>query len=177
MTPEEMVEFFAHEAHHVGYGEILDHRKKQLHLDDGEEQAWSFLTALMMEGSATLLINAHGSWAELEKQDHIQADLARLPQLLPAMQKFLQRTLHNKMNDEEYQAALSAFFGEGYHATGARLLAVIEQVRGKPGVLRVMDDPMTLLTVYNECAVRTKQAFRFDPETAQAVQALGANSR
>ncbi|HEV2697385.1 MAG TPA: DUF5700 domain-containing putative Zn-dependent protease [Terriglobales bacterium] len=174
MTAQEMVEFFAHETHHVGYGEILDRRKNQLHLVGGEEQAWSFLTALMMEGSATLLINAHGSWAQLEKQDHIQADLARLPQLLPAAQNLLHRTLDAAMSDQEYQTAVSQFLGEGYHATGARLLSVIEQVRGKPGALVVMDDPRQLLTVYNDCAVKANQPFRFDPRIAEETETLGA---
>jgi hypothetical protein len=58
MTPQEMVEFLAHETHHVGYGVILDQKKQQLRLTDGESRAWSFVTAVMMEGSATLLINA-----------------------------------------------------------------------------------------------------------------------
>lgn len=175
LTPHEMIEFFAHETHHVGYGEILNRRKQQLHLVAGEEQAWSFLTALVMEGSATLLINAHGSWTELEKQDHIKADLSRLPQLLPAAQRLLQGTLSGKMNDQEYQAAISDFFGEGYHATGARLLYVIEQVQGKRGILRMMDDPRKLLTVYNQCAAEKNEPFRFDPEIAKELERMGAN--
>jgi hypothetical protein len=42
MTPHEMVEFFAHETHHVGYGRVLDREREQLHLTDRETQAWSF---------------------------------------------------------------------------------------------------------------------------------------
>jgi hypothetical protein len=177
MTPQQMVEFFAHEMHHVGYGKILDSQKRRLHLVGGEEQPWSFLTALMMEGSATLLINAHGSWSELETQDHIKADLVRLPHLLPEMQTLLLRTLNGEMNDQEYQTAIADFFGEGYHATGARLLSVIEEVQGKSGVLRVMDDPRKLLTVYNECAAKTTEPFRFDTQLAKALERLGTSSR
>jgi hypothetical protein len=173
MTPQQMVEFFAHETHHIGYGEIFDSRKQQLHLVGGEEQAWSFLTALMMEGSATLLINAHGSWPELETQDRIKADLVRLPHLLPETQTLLQRTLNGTMNDQEYQTAIADFFGEGYHATGSRLLSVIEEVQGKSGVLRVMDDPRKLLTVYNACAAKTAEPFRFDPQLAKTLERLG----
>jgi hypothetical protein len=142
MTPQDMVEFFAHETHHVDYGEILDRRNQELHLAGGEEQALSHGSyALMMEGSATLLINAHRSWAELEKQDHIQADLPRIPQLLPETQSLLQRTVNGKISDQDYQTAISQFLGEGYHAIGARLLYVIEQVQGKSRALKVMDDP------------------------------------
>jgi hypothetical protein len=177
MTSQQMVEFFAHEMHHVGYSEILDRRKQQLHLVGGEEQAWSFLTALIMEGSATLLINAHGSWPELETQEHIQTDLARLPRLLPETQALLRRTLNGKINDQDYQTAISDFFGEGYHAAGARLLSVIEAVQGKAGVLRVMDDPRRLLTAYNECAGKTNDPFRFDPQLPKALERLGRSNR
>lgn len=177
MTAQEMVEFFAHETHHVGYGEILDQKKQQLHLVGGEEQAWRFLKALMMEGSATLLINAHGSWTELEKQNHIQADLPRLPQLLQETQSLLRQTLTGEMSDLEYQRVVSDFFGEGYHATGARLLYVIEEVQGKPGVTQVMEDPRKLLTVYNECAAKKNEPFRFDPHVAKKLQQLGTSGR
>ena len=37
------------------------------------------------------------------------------------------------MSEPEHQAAVSEFFGEGYHATGAWLLNVILQVRGETG--------------------------------------------
>src|SRR5690348_1123537 len=64
MTPQQIIEFFAHETHHVGYGQILEGRKQQLRLTGGREQAWNFLAALLMEGSATLLVSAHGSRSE-----------------------------------------------------------------------------------------------------------------
>jgi hypothetical protein len=177
MTPHEMVEFFAHETHHVGYGKILDREREQLHLTAGETQAWNFLTAVMMEGSATLLINGHGSWADLQKQQHIQADLARLPQLLPEAAGILQAVLAGGMSDREYQTKVSEFFGEGYHATGAKLLYVIEEARGRAAVLRVMDEPRSLLVVYNECAAERKESFRFDPALADAVKVMGGGGR
>jgi Putative zinc dependent peptidase (DUF5700) len=173
MTPREVVEFFAHEAHHAGYGEILDRRKQRLHLAGGQQQAWSFLTALMMEGSATLLVNAHGRWTELEQQHHIQPDLARLPRLLSEAQSLFRRILSGKIGDQEYETAISDFFGEGYHATGARLLYVIGEARGRSGILQVMKDPRSLLTIYNQCAAQEKEPFRFDPQIAQALLTIG----
>ena len=93
VTPQQILEFFAHETHHLGYGEILEHRKQSLRLAGGREQAWNFLASLLMEGSATLLVSAHGNWVDLEKQIHIQPDLARLPQLLPKAQNLLRRAM------------------------------------------------------------------------------------
>lgn len=173
MSSQQIVEFFAHETHHIGYGRILDQKRQSLHLTGGQPQAWNFLVDVLMEGSATLLINAHGSWAELESADHIKPDLARLPKLLPEAQSILQQTLSGTMSDQQYQQAASDFLGEGYHATGARLLYVIQEVRGKQGVLRVMDDPRSLLTVYNQCAAEKGEPFRFDPQLAKQMETLG----
>jgi hypothetical protein len=85
----------------------------------------------------------------------------------------LQAALAGGMSDEEYQTRLSDFFGEGYHATGAKLLYVIEEARGRDAVLRVMKDPRSLLVVYNECAAERKELFRFDPALADAVKVMG----
>jgi len=172
MTPREMVEFFAHEAHHVGYGQILD-GKRPHNLSAGQAQAWSFLSALLMEGSATLLINAHGSWPELESMDHIKPDVARLPQLLPKAQELFRRSLQGELSKEEFDAMDADFLGEGYHATGARLLYVIQAARGKAGVLNVMDNPTSLLKVYNQCASEVNEPFLFDASVADALDRLG----
>jgi len=172
MTPQEIVEFFAHETHHLGYGQILERQKQSLNLTGGREQAWNFLASLLMEGSATLLVSAHGSWAELEKQNHIRPDLARLPQLLPKTQSLLRQAMNGGMSEQEHQAAVADFFGEGYHATGAWLLNVILKVQGKPGVLKVMRHPATFLTVYNESAAKLNQPFRFDPLLASELEHL-----
>lgn len=172
MTPQQIVEFFAHETHHLGYGQILESRKQHLRLTGGEEQAWNFLASLLMEGSATLLVSAHGNWAELEKQDHIQPDLSRIPQLLPKAQSLLRKAMNGGMSEQEHQAAVSDFFGEGYHATGAWLLNVILEVQGKRGVLRVMRDPAKFLMVYSLCAAKLNRPFRFDPGLAKDLQRL-----
>lgn len=50
MTAAAVVEFFAHETHHLGFGQILDQKRNSLHLTAGEDQAWRFLVAAMMEG-------------------------------------------------------------------------------------------------------------------------------
>ena len=75
--------------------------------------------------------------------------------------------MNGGMSEQEHQAAVSDFFGEGYHVTGAWLLNVILEVQGKRGVLRVMRDPGKFLTVYNLCAARLDQPFRFNPRLAK----------
>jgi hypothetical protein len=173
MTPAEVVEFFAHETHHLGYGRILDRKRDSLHLSPAEAQAWDFLVAVMMEGSATLLINGHERLDELAKQSDVRPYLAKVPELLPAMQNVLNSALKGPMPEEDYAQASSAFFDMGYHATGAVLLAAIEKKRGLPGVMDVMADPRRLLAAYNDCASESTLAFKFEPALAERVAHIG----
>jgi hypothetical protein len=171
-SPAEVVEFFAHEAHHVGYGQILERKQATFHFTQAQNQAWNFLTAIIMEGSATFLINGHEREADLQQMPGFQTYLEKLPQLLPAMQDVLRKALAGPMTDEQYDRASSAFLGMGYHATGAELLNVIFAKRGLKGVMEVMSDPRQLLTAYNDSA-SSSAAFRFDPLIASRIAHLG----
>ncbi len=173
MSPAEVVEFFAHETHHLGYGQILDHKRESLRLTPAERQAWDFLVATIMEGSATLLINGHEKLDNLEKQPDVRPSLAKVPDLLPAMQNILCRTLRGPLQEEAYAEAASPFFDMGYRATGAVLLAAIEKKRGLAGVMDVMADPRRLPTVYNDCARESTVAFRFDSALADQIAHIG----
>jgi hypothetical protein len=173
VSPAVVVEFFAHETHHLGYGQILDRKRDSLALTPAEAQAWGFLVATMMEGSATLLINGHEKLDDLEMQPDVHPYLAKVPELLPAMQNILRDALKGPMADENYAQASSSFFDMGYHATGAVLLAAIEKKRGLNGVMDVMADPRRLLAAYNECASESTVAFKFDPALAEQVAHIG----
>jgi hypothetical protein len=173
VSPAGVVEFFAHETHHLGYGQILDRKRDSLALTPAEAQAWGFLVATMMEGSATLLINGHEKLDDLERQPDVRPYLAKVPEMLPAMQNILRDALKGPMTDESYAEASSAFFDMGYHATGAVLLAAIEKKRGLGGVMEVMADPRRLLAAYNDCASESTVAFKFDPALAEQVAHMG----
>jgi len=173
-SPTEIVEFFAHEAHHLGYGQILERERASFHFTGGESQVWDFLTAIMMEGSATFLINGHERVADMQRTPDFQSYWAKVPELLPAMQDVLRKALAGpaSMTDEGYYQGTSAFLGMGYHAVGAKLLSVIYEKRGLKGVMGVMSDPRQVLTAYNDCA-STSAEFRFDPQIAGRVAQLG----
>jgi hypothetical protein len=173
VSPAAVVEFFAHETHHLGYGQILDRKRDSLALTPAEAQAWGFLVATMMEGSATLLINGHEKLDDLEMQPDVHPYLAKVPELLPAVQNIFRDALKGPMADESYAEASSSFFDMGYHATGAVLLAAIEKKRGLNGVMDVMADPRRLLAAYNDCASESTVAFKFDPALAEQVAHIG----
>jgi hypothetical protein len=172
-SPAAVVEFFAHEVHHLGYGQILDHKRESLTLSPPEAQVWRFLAATMMEGSATLLINGHEKLSNLQEDPDVRQYLLKVPDLLPAMQNILAGALRGPLPEENYDEATTAFSDMGYHATGAVLLAAIERKRGLDGVMNVMADPRRLLTVYNDCASESTVKFKFDPKLAGQVARIG----
>jgi Putative zinc dependent peptidase (DUF5700) len=173
VSAKQVVEFFAHETHHLGYGQILDRKRAALNFTPAESQVWDFLVAVLMEGSATLLINGHENLNDLQKQPDAETYLAKVPELLPQMEDLLLRALARPISQEEYAEATGPFLDMGYHATGAVLLAAIKQRRGLAGVLHVMDDPRELMAAYNECAGASTVSFRFDPVLASRVASVG----
>lgn len=176
-TPARVTEFFAHETHHLGYGQILDQKKYSLKLTPAENQVWDFLAATMMEGSATLLVNGHEKISNLEKQPDVARYLSNVPELLPAIQDLLRKALNGPLPEEAYAQATSPFLDMGYHAAGAVLLAAIEKQRGLVGVMDVMRDPRRLLVAYNDCAAASSVRFRFDPDLAQRVATIGISQK
>lgn len=173
VTPRAVVEFFAHETHHLGYGQILDRRRSNLRLTPAENQVWSFLSSILMEGSATLLINGHEKLSDLEGQPDIRPYLSKAPELLRGMQKVMQAAFAGPLSDEAYAEATAPYLDMGYHATGAVLLAAIKKKRGLERVLRVMSDPRTLLNEYNACADKSTVRFRFNEYLAKRTSRMG----
>jgi len=171
-SPAEVVEFFAHEAHHLGYGQILDRKRASFQFTPAEDQTWRFLTATLMEGSATLLINGHETLSDGQTMPEFPLYLAKVPELLAAMQNVLQRALAGPMSGEDYDQSTSPFLGMGYHAAGAKILSVIYARRGLQGVMEVMADPRQLLTTYNDCASPAER-FRFDAQLGGRLASMG----
>ena len=171
-SPAEVVEFFAHEAHHLGNGQILDRKRTSFQFTPAEDQAWRLLTAILMEGSATFLINGHETLSDGQTMPEFPLYLAKVPELLAAMQNVLQRALAGPMSGEDYDQSTAAFLGMGYHAAGAKILSVIYDRRGLKGVMEVMADPAQLLTTYNDCAPAAER-FRFDPQLGRRVASMG----
>ena len=130
------------------------------------------LTAILMEGSATFLINGHETLSDGQTMPEFPLYLAKVPELLAAMQNVLQRALAGPMSGEDYDQSTSAFLGMGYHAAGAKILSVIYDRRGLKGVMEVMADPAQLLTTYNDCAPAAER-FRFDPQLGRRVASMG----
>ena len=81
-TPDEQVEFVAHEVHHQGVGRILDDKRARLRLDARGAKAFDLLSSIDLEGSASYLINGHRDIAAMSKDPQFRDDLARSGELI-----------------------------------------------------------------------------------------------
>ena len=173
-SPEEQIEFLAHELHHQGLGEILGRTRGRLHLTPAESRAFDFLTSLVTEGSASYLINGHRSLDAMRKDPQFAENLGRGNALLSACQDILRAVLEKELGGEAYDTAVAPMLGSGWHSAGAILLAAIDRHRGLEGVFEVLRDPRRLPAFYNAAVSGTgANPWRFDPPLARTISLMG----
>ena len=172
---EEQIEFIAHELHHQGLAEIIGRTRRRLNLAPAEARAFDVLTALVMEGSASYLINGHRSLDALRKDPQFAENLGRGDALLSACQDILRAVLEKELEGEAYDAAVAPMLGSGWHSAGAMLLAAIDRHRGLEGIFEVLRDPRRLPAAYDAAASEAgaSNPWRFDPALARKISLMG----
>jgi hypothetical protein len=153
-TPDEQVEFVAHEVHHQGLGRILDERRSRLHLDAPGARAFGLLTSLDLEGSASYFINGHRDLAAMSKDPVFRDDLARSGELIALARTTLRRVLDEGIAGDAYDAAVAPMLGSGWHAAGSAMLAAIDREGGLDAVMRAVADPRGLFAAYDAAVAR-----------------------
>ena len=83
-STEQVIEFFAHEMHHVGMHQLIDKTQSSLDLNISERQAFRFLTFLVMEGSASYLINGHRNIEMMASDPEFAAHMVAPDRLIDA---------------------------------------------------------------------------------------------
>jgi hypothetical protein len=177
-TPEEQVEFFAHEMHHLGLGRTLEKARRGLVLSPEEAHALDALTALVMEGGATYLINAHRDIGAMRRDPAYADFLSKNDALLESCRRVLETVLRASPDAEAYDRATAPLSGNGWHSAGALLLSEIDAAGGLEAVFEVLRDPRRLLFAYDE-AVRDRRktaAWTFDANLAERLRRLGEPS-
>jgi len=147
-SPPEIVEFFAHETHHVGLGAIVDRQRAQLRFDDVERRAYDLLVMLVSEGSATYFINAHHDLARMRDDPQYREHLADPERLLATIEHLLGELLAHRLDGDAYEQALTPLVASGFHSAGALLFDAIYRGSGRAAVLDVLRDPRQLLSAY-----------------------------
>lgn len=167
---QEIVEFFAHEMHHVGLARILDERQARLQLDADGRRAFDFLRGLVMEGSASYLINGHRDLAGMRRDPMFAGDdQSRMRSVAQAFNG----VLNEHWPPATYDEAMTQFAGNELHITGATMLDAIYRAEGRQAVMRVMEDPRQLVLRYNQSTAKDPQAFHFPASLASQVAHLG----
>ena len=174
-APRQVVEFFAHELHHVGMEAILDGRERQLRLDDEARRALGLVRGLVMEGSASYLINGHRDLAAMRIDPGLAAsgdDRERMVRV----ERILSGVLESHWTDVQYERAMTDFTGNSLHMTGAAMLDAIWHAGGRKAVMAVLLDPRLLLGRYDETVARTTSSYRFPEDLAHRLAELGGSA-
>jgi hypothetical protein len=172
--PETVSRFFAHEAHHLGLGSILEELARELDFDPPEERAFELLRGLVMEGSATYLINADRSLERMRADPQFTEPLGRGLELLGVVESVLGDILDRGLAGEELDRALAPMLGAGWHTAGALLLEPIDRAYGLPTVMAVLEDPRQLIGTYNGALERLgREGKPFDAAIARRLTRLG----
>jgi hypothetical protein len=154
-TPDEQVEFVAHEVHHQGLGRILDDRRARLRLDSRGAKALDLLSSLDMEGSASYLINGHRDIEAMSKDPQFSEGLAHSGELIGLARATLRRVLDEGLAGDAYDAAIAPMLGSGWHAAGAAMFAAIDRDGGLDAVMRAVRDPRGLLAAYDAAVMKS----------------------
>jgi Putative zinc dependent peptidase (DUF5700) len=176
-TPAQIGEYFAHETHHVGLSQIINRRSSHLRLNKQEQRAFSFLTAIVMEGSASYLINGHRSLEEMRRDPQFLENFKKGPELLELSQQVLRSVLEDGLDGKAYEKATTLFLGSGWHVAGALMLGAIDQADGLRAVMKVLRDPRKLLVAYNRALAKLKAVSDrkpFDTRLAKRISSMGA---
>jgi hypothetical protein len=158
---KDLVDFFAHEMHHVGYRQILDAHRESLGLDPAGSLSYSLLSSVVSEGSATYLVSGHRDLeATLSGSGAMSSLSERGDELLGNCERVLLAIQSGEITDrEQYDAATEFLLGAGAHVAGTLLLATINEHGGLEAIMRVLADPRKLLVEYNAAAAEGDYVF------------------
>lgn len=179
-APSQINEYFAHEIHHLGLSQILSRMRGGLQFNQQEQRAFDFLTALVMEGSASYLINGRRSLEVLSRDPQFTENLGKGGELLALVGQVLRSVLENNLEGDAYEKAVTPFLGSGWHSAGAIMFAAIDRAEGLKGVMKVLRDPRKLLVAYNKAAAKLKSGPRqqqFERKLAEKISSVGERAR
>jgi hypothetical protein len=174
----DLIDFFSHEMHHIGYSELEAKRLASLDLDSGQRLAYSLLSSVVSEGSATYLVSGHRDFKRTVGGSGSMSRLAETgDELLAACERVLLAVQAGEIADrEQYDQATEFLLGSGAHMAGTLMLSRIDDASGLDAVMAVIADPRKLLTAYN-AAVGDGSAGAgehvFDPKLAAALATMG----
>jgi hypothetical protein len=149
----EIIEFFAHEMHHIGLSKYYKNTFGTFSSDENENRLFGMLKSIVSEGSATYLINGQRNTKIMRKNLKLSDDQKDQNELLNTCEQLVADLFAGKFkNQEEFDTANTLMLGQGYHTIGAVMLNTIDQVGGIDSVMQVVADPRRLLIDYNRAA-------------------------
>ena len=184
MNESEIIEFFAHEMHHIGLSKYHKSKFGSLIMDENQRRIFGMLRSIVAEGSATYLINSQRNIAFMRKYLKLSDETKKQDALLNKCEDLISKLYEGKFkSQEDYEKENTLMLGHGYHTVGSIMLSIIDQVGGLESIMHVLADPRILLIEYNKAAnVLAKKndsakMYIFNSKLSQEMTMLGIQSR
>ena len=172
---QEVTAYFAHEMHHVGFGEQMERLDDTSALDERGQRALGFVRGLVAEGTATYLITADRDIEKIRTGRSYAKYMAMGDSLLSLCDGILAGILDGEIaSDDDYSLATRPLLGMGLHTAGSLMIHVIDRGSGLAAVMEVVEDPRFLLWEYGRAAQKIQSdpaaepVYRFDVDVAES---------
>ncbi|MFC1726597.1 DUF5700 domain-containing putative Zn-dependent protease [candidate division KSB1 bacterium] len=178
LSNSKVIEFFAHEMHHLGYSIIREKKRESLSLNKKESYIFDFLTGFVSEGSATYLLDGSKDLNSLKGRSGFKVVYANPGKYLGACERIVKSIRNGDIKtDEDFDKATSQFLGNMYHSAGSVMFDAINQVGGIETIMKVISDPRLLLIEYNKAAEelnrKVGEYYLFERKLVRDISAMG----
>jgi len=180
LIESEIIDYFAHEMHHVGFHKLSHNLINRLKLDEVQKVVYGFVAGLVAEGSATYLINGHQDFSSIKNNRRY----IKYFNLEKGLLEICEGVLHSIFNgniqgEDDFSLATKELLGMGYHAAGSQMIHVIDQAEGVEAIMKILKDPRLFFIKYNEAAKRlmakpgTHSYYLFKKKLVNTIKNLG----
>jgi hypothetical protein len=158
ISDKEIMNYFAHEMHHIGYSNL---RKRQY-----DNLILTYL--ISWNKDIDVMKNRYRKFYDMGDG------------LLDICSTVLESIFQgNIKTDDDYSLATQPLLGMGYHAAGSKMIHIVYQSGGLKAIMRILEDPRTFIVEYNNAAQNLRQnpesdkQHLFDSDLAIRVSNIG----
>lgn len=174
----ELVDFFAHEMHHIGLSMIRDKQNYDLQPGSKEHQLLSLIDGLVAEGSATYLVSGQRDVKNIPFYDAMGDPNRILQKYEEALLKIMKGEIKS---EKEYENIRASFAGSLPHVAGSFIFKTIDEAFGLEKAMECIEYPEKLLMEYNQAVVKLESGdqtyYSFKQELAEKLYKINIHSQ
>lgn len=185
LTPQQLENKIAHEAHHIGIESLNRLQEAMLAgLPEAQQKAIRWLGGFgegeaMLAAAGSPQVHPHALDDAAARAEWDQGT-SRFNQDLAAVQKFLLEILDGRLSDSRrIQQRAEPFYGQqgAWYTVGYKMASLVEQRFGRAALAGAMLDPRKLLELYNQAAAQDPGLAQWSPELLSKLNSQKSSSQ